>query len=143
MYDWQLEIRDSAAVVIERLTIADRFWSRFCGLQFRRPLPPGQGILLAPCASIHTMWMRFAIDAAMLDRTGKVLALHRAVRPWRILFAPRGTHAVLEASAGTLPLSPGDIVALRSHSGQSPPASLAGFAASRERGAAGKGTRPT
>ena len=128
MNGWQLEVRDTGRVVIERLVIADRFWNRLCGLQFRHPLPPGHGILLVPCASIHTMWMRFAIDVAMLDRTGRVLAVRETIRPWRLVFAPRGTHAVLEASAGTLCLLAGDIVAFRSHVGQSsPPALLASF----------------
>ncbi|MGO9111855.1 MAG: DUF192 domain-containing protein [Thermoguttaceae bacterium] len=128
MNDWQLEIHGTGRILIQRLVIADRFWSRLCGLQFRGPLPPGYGILLAPCASIHTMWMRFAIDAAMLDRMGRALAVHQAIRPWRLTFAPRGTHAVLEASAGTLCLAAGDVLALRSPTGQSsPPASLADF----------------
>jgi uncharacterized membrane protein (UPF0127 family) len=128
MNEWQLEIRDSRRIVVHRLVIADRFWSRFRGLQFRSFMPPGEGILLAPCTSIHTMWMRFEIDAAMLDRTGRVLAVHQAVRPWRLLFAPRGTHAVLEVSAGSMHLAAGDTLALRSSTGQSsPPASLAGF----------------
>lgn len=128
MDGWQLEIRDKGRIVVQRLVIADRFWNRLCGLQFRRPLLPGDGILLAPCASIHTMWMRFAIDVAMLDRAGRVLAVHPAVRPWRLKFAPRGTHAVLEVSAGTLQLSAGDTLTLRSHAGRSsPPTSLAGF----------------
>ena len=67
MNDWQLEMRDTGRTVVQRLVIADGYWGRLRGLQFRRLLPPGQGILLAPCASIHTMWMRFAIDAAMLE----------------------------------------------------------------------------
>jgi uncharacterized membrane protein (UPF0127 family) len=113
MNDWQLEMRDTAAIISERLTIADRFWSRFRGLQFRRRLPPGEGIMLAPCASIHTMWMRFPLDVAMLDRAGRVLAVHTAVRPWRLLFAPGGTHAVLETPAAALQLSPGIRAALR------------------------------
>ncbi len=129
MNDWQLEIRDTGRIVVQRLAIADRFWSRFCGLQFRRSLAPGDGILLAPCASIHTMWMRFPIDVAMLDREGRTLAVRQAIRPWRLVFAPRGTHAVLEVSAGTLRLAAADILALRSLAGHaSPPASLAGFA---------------
>ena len=128
MNDWQLEIRDSGRIVVERLEVADRFWSRFCGLQFRRLLPPGHGILLAPCSSIHTMWMRFAIDAAMLDGTGRVLAVQTAVRPWRLVFAPHGTHAVLETSAGELRLAAGDTLVLRSRQGpSSPPAALGGF----------------
>ncbi|MGA2259580.1 MAG: DUF192 domain-containing protein [Thermoguttaceae bacterium] len=128
MDDWQLKIPATGRVVVQRLVIADGFWSRLCGLQFRRLLPPGDGLLLVPCASIHTLWMRFAIDVAMLDRTGGVVAVRQAVRPWRLVFAPRGTHAVLEASAGTLCLSVGDTLALRSHSGRSSlPASLASF----------------
>jgi hypothetical protein len=72
--------------------------------------------------------MRFPLDVAMLDRAGRVLAIHRAVRPWRLLFAPSGMHAVLETSAAALRLSPGDVVVLCSHSGRSTPsASLAGF----------------
>ena len=74
----------------------------------RASIPPpsaagGRDLIRRQCASIHTMWMRFAIDVAMLDFTGRTLAVRHAVRPWRLVFAPRGTHAVLEASAGTLP----------------------------------------
>jgi len=128
MDDWQLEIPDSGGIVVPRLVIADRFWARFCGLQFRRALPPGYGLLLAPCASIHTMWMRFAIDVAMIDRSGRVLAVQQAVRPWRFRFGPRGTYAVLETAAGALCLSVGNTLSLRSHAGRtSPPPSLAGF----------------
>ena len=55
MSDWQLQIQDSGRNVLERVVIADRSWSRFRGLQFRRFLPPGEGLLSAPCNSIHTM----------------------------------------------------------------------------------------
>jgi uncharacterized protein len=128
MHDWQLEIRDTGTIVIERLAIADRFWSRFRGLQFCRELPLGEGVLLVPCSSIHTMWLRFAIDAVMLDRTGRVLAVYQAIRPWRMVFAPRGTHAVLEAAAGGLSLAVDEVVALRPRSGRpAPPAALSGF----------------
>jgi uncharacterized membrane protein (UPF0127 family) len=125
--DWQLGIRDSSRIVIEKLAIADRFWSRFLGLQFRRALPPGEGMLLVPCSSIHTMWLWFPIDVAMLDRTGQVLAVQGAIRPWRLVFAPRGTCAVLEAAAGNLHLAVGEIVALHSPSGRAAPRALSGF----------------
>ena len=130
MNHWQLEIRDSGVIVVDRLMIADRFWSRLCGLQFRRPLPPRHGFLLAPCNSIHTMWMRFSIDVAMLDRAGQdVLAVRRAVRPWRLLFAPaRHACTVLEAAetfAAFAGRHPGGSV--RDSGPSSPPASLAGF----------------
>jgi uncharacterized protein len=70
------------------------------GWQFRSRPAPGVGLLLAPCASIHTCWMRFALDIVWLDREGTVLAVGRGVRPWRFAFAPRRTLAVLELPAG-------------------------------------------
>jgi len=128
MNEWQLEAQGTGKVVVERLKIADGYWSRLCGLQFRRPLPPGHGLLIVPCASVHTMWMRFAIDAVMLDRFGTVLEVREAVSPWRIVWAPRGTHAVLEATAGNLRIAVGDLLTLRSRSGQTrPPAPLSNF----------------
>ena len=94
---------DSGRVVIAKLALATTFWQRFRGLQFRPALPPGEGLLIPFCRSIHTCWMRFPIDVVMLDRDGVVLAVHRWVKPWRMLSGPRGTRAVLEVTAGTLP----------------------------------------
>ena len=101
-------------VVVARLELATTFWRRFRGLQFRRPLAAGEGLLIRPCRSIHTMWVRFSIDVAMLDRDGAVLALHRGVKPWRTLVGPRGTHAVVETARGMLPadLQVGDRLAV-------------------------------
>jgi uncharacterized protein len=92
--------RDTGAVVVEDLEVADGFWSRLWGLQFRAALPPAAGLLLTPCASLHTFWMRFAIDVVMLDRGGVALAVRRGVRPWRVVLAARGTHSVLEVPCG-------------------------------------------
>ncbi|MGE0758186.1 MAG: DUF192 domain-containing protein [Pirellulaceae bacterium] len=112
---WQLVQSSSGQVVVPRLALAVTFWQRLRGLQFRRRLSSGSGLLLAPCRSIHTHWMFFAIDVAMLDSNGQVLALHRAVSPWSILYGPAGTHIVVEALAGGLAgcLAVGDGVCLQ------------------------------
>jgi uncharacterized protein len=93
----------SGRIVVARLELATTFWRRFRGLQFRRALPAGEGLLITPCGSIHTLWMRFSIDVVMLDRHGAILAIHRNVRPWRMLVGSRRTHAVLETTEGMLP----------------------------------------
>jgi hypothetical protein len=93
-----LVCRDTGEVVVEHLEVADNYWRRLVGLQFRRSLPPGDGLLLVPCSSIHTFWMRFAIDVLTLDKTGVVLEVRRAVKPWRIVACHRLTHAVLETA---------------------------------------------
>ena len=93
----------SGDVVVPRVEIASNFWRRFRGLQFRAALEPGCGLLLIPCHAIHTHWMRFCIDVALLDRDWSVLELHHNVPPWRMLAGPQATYAVLEVSANWLP----------------------------------------
>lgn len=105
----RLTVERTGAELVSALEVADGFWSRLKGLQFRRALPPGAGLLLVPCGSVHTHWMRFPIDAVMLDAAGRVLAVRRGVRPWRVVAAPTTTHAVLElATGGADGVEPGD-----------------------------------
>ncbi len=91
----------SGKVLIGRLTVADTFWSRFVGLQFQRKLAAGDGLLLVPCSSVHTSFLRFPLDVVFLDRHGSVLAIRRNLRPWRMAWGPRKSHAVLEVPAGS------------------------------------------
>jgi uncharacterized membrane protein (UPF0127 family) len=86
-------------VVCERCTIADGPLTRLRGLLGRSELPRGEGLLLRPSPSIHTWFMRFAIDAVFLDRDLRVLAVRAAMPAWRMA-AQRGARAVLELPAG-------------------------------------------
>ncbi|MGO8746613.1 MAG: DUF192 domain-containing protein [Thermoguttaceae bacterium] len=94
--------------VVAQLRIADGFWSRLVGLQLRRPLPSDAGLLLVPCNSVHTCFVRFPVDVVFLDRRGVVLAVRRGLRPWRLALGPRGSRAVLEVLAGSTDLQPGE-----------------------------------
>jgi uncharacterized membrane protein (UPF0127 family) len=69
------------------------------GLLGRRKLPSGEGLLLRPASSVHTLFMRFSIDVVFLDRDGEVVKIAASVRPWRTAGA-RGAKAVLELPAG-------------------------------------------
>ena len=72
------------------------------GLLGRDGLDNGCGILITPCASIHTYFMRFNIDVVFLDRDYKVLRVASNVPPWQILFAPPKTRSVLEFASDWL-----------------------------------------
>jgi uncharacterized protein len=77
----------------------------------RRSLEPGHALLIKPCSSIHTFFMRFPIDVVFLDRDSRVVRTAQHVKPWRILLGAKGAHAVIELPAGTLDtteLKPGD-----------------------------------
>lgn len=90
---------DDGTVVCERCLLAETPLARLRGLLGRTGLPSGEGLLLRPAASIHTAFMRFAIDAVFLDRANTVVKVASALRPWRTS-ACRGARAVLELPAG-------------------------------------------
>jgi uncharacterized membrane protein (UPF0127 family) len=87
----------SPALRVER---ADRWHQRLLGLMFRRALAPGLALLLSPCNSVHTAFMRFAIDLVYLDAQGRVLATRTSVRPWRMSWGLRGTRHTLALVSG-------------------------------------------
>ena len=69
------------------------------GLLGRRALSQDEGIWLEPASSVHTWFMRFAIDVVFLDADRRVLRIVEAMRPWRMA-AKRGSRSVLELAAG-------------------------------------------
>ncbi len=82
--------------------VAKSFFARLVGLLSRKSLPDNEGLLITPCASIHTIGMRFTIDVVFLDKQNKVLAISKGIKPFRIAIAPRGTVSVLEVSDGNV-----------------------------------------
>ncbi|TEB12135.1 hypothetical protein Psfp_03815 [Pelotomaculum sp. FP] len=77
----------------------DTFVKRLKGLMFRSALPPDQGLMLFPCHSIHTCFMRFPIDTVYLDSCFTVLGKETVV-PWRVGKHVKGTKMILETAAG-------------------------------------------
>jgi uncharacterized membrane protein (UPF0127 family) len=71
------------------------------GLLHRTALDPAAALLLAPCAAVHTAFMRFAIDVIFVDRAGRVRRIVRRLQPWRIA-ASRHAYATVEMAAGAL-----------------------------------------
>jgi uncharacterized protein len=80
------------------LVAADRR-SRRRGLAGIDALPERHALLLAPCRSVHTIGMHFALDLLWLDAGGGVERLDPAVGPRRLRTCLRA-RAVVEASAG-------------------------------------------
>ena len=89
-----------------RVQVADNFLQRLRGLMLRSPasLPLGTGLLIAPCNSIHMMFMRFAIDVVCLAKDYTVVKTVKNVRPWLGISAcfKKGTWAVLELPIGSI-----------------------------------------
>lgn len=106
-------------VIAETCFEAVRFLDRLRGLIGRSGLGPGEAMWFSKCSSIHTCWMRFAIDVVFLRpsqggrKSWVVSSVHVGVRPWRWLVMDRSASAVLELGEGVAKergLSPGDEV---------------------------------
>jgi uncharacterized membrane protein (UPF0127 family) len=102
-------------VVVPHLELALESASRRKGLLGRDGLGPGAGLVIAPSNSVHTFFMRFAIDIVFLHRSGRVLKIRHRV-PARRVAVSATAHAVLELPAGaaaTAGISVGDTLALQ------------------------------
>jgi uncharacterized protein len=101
----RLEVSDASIAASCKHAIQARiarcFLSRCVGLLGSGPLPEDHGLLFIPGGSIHTWYMRFAIDVIFLDADLNVSKVIHALRPWRFGWAPAGTRYVLELRAGT------------------------------------------
>ncbi len=83
------------------VTVARTPWARMRGLLGRKGLPAGHALLLVPCAAIHTLGMRFAIDVSFFDRQGRLTRRVAGVRPGRWwIWGGRGARYALESAAG-------------------------------------------
>jgi uncharacterized membrane protein (UPF0127 family) len=85
----------------ERIEVAVTRRDRRKGLLGRSGFEPSSALIIAPCFSIHTMFMRFDIDAIFVDDDGRAVKVVRDMTPWRIAVDPTA-HAVVELPAGSL-----------------------------------------
>ena len=98
---WVLRNARHTGIVARTIETAFDSPSRNRGLLGRSSLADDQALILAPCSSIHTFFMRFAIDVAFVDRDGVVLRIRKALGPWRLQVAFRA-FAVIELASGRL-----------------------------------------
>ena len=122
--DWQLVDLESGHIVVEALELADGYWSRLVGWQLRRRPAASHGLLLVPCSSIHTCLLRFALDLAMLNRGGRVIAVRKGIRPWRAILPTRRTYAILELPSGGSEIRPEQTLRVSGPEGRPLPKSL-------------------
>jgi len=85
----------------DAIDIADSSAKRRTGLLKHTGLGRGEGLWIVPCESVHTFFMKFAIDLVYLDKQLKVRKVRHAVKPWR-LSACFSAHSIVELPAGSV-----------------------------------------
>lgn len=86
--------------VADQVEIAASFPARLKGLLGRKHMPPGSALIIKPCNSIHTWFMRFNIDVLFLDACGYILRVVHNMPPFRMIRV-RGAVIAVEIPAGT------------------------------------------
>ncbi|MBU2529790.1 MAG: DUF192 domain-containing protein [Elusimicrobia bacterium] len=79
---------------------AENLRDRLFGFIPRKSIDKSEGLLLKPCSSIHTCFMKFSIDAVFLDENMKVIAIVNSMKPWRFSAWHISANSVLELQAG-------------------------------------------
>lgn len=80
--------------------VADSFFKRLRGLMGRRRLEEKCGLLLAPCNSVHMLFMRFAIDVIYLDENFCIKKIVRDLPAWLGMSVCFGAWGALELPSG-------------------------------------------
>ncbi len=96
----RLKEAETGRVVLKKVTAARSLWQRSVGLLGRSGLEESEALWLEPCSGIHTLGMRFSVDALFLSREGRVLRVAAHVPPWRMLMPVLRCRAVVEMPAG-------------------------------------------
>jgi len=81
-----MSILKNNTLLTQKDTHAQTFYARFKGLLGKNSFTSGEALILTPCKSIHTFFMRFVIDVLFLDGNGKVVGKAENLSPFR--FSP-------------------------------------------------------
>lgn len=93
---------NSNTVLASKVEIADNFLSRLKGLMGRNEMLRGECLIIIPCNSIHTCFMKYPIDAIFLDKNWQVVKVVKYLRPWKFVAPVRNSQIVVEFLGGTL-----------------------------------------
>jgi len=89
--------------ILKDIKLADDLVSRIVGLMFKKTLNDMTGLLITPCNSIHTFFMRFDLDILFISPSGEIVKVIRGMKPWRMSWIYFRASQVLELKGGSLP----------------------------------------
>lgn len=89
-------------VVLENVVIADSFFSRLKGLMGKNTIKDDEGLLIRPCNSIHSFFMKFNLDIAFIDKNFIVLEIYRDLAPNKLSKIYKKSKFVIESKTGSL-----------------------------------------
>lgn len=111
----KVQISYGDKIISKDILIADTLVTRLIGLMFKKSLVGAEGLLLNPCNSIHTFFMRYSLDIVFINSENRVVKIIREIKPWRMTWIYFRAKKTLELPAGKLPtdLKEGDLLEVK------------------------------
>jgi uncharacterized membrane protein (UPF0127 family) len=111
----KIQISYGDKIISNDILIAETLVDRLIGLMFREKLVGADGLLLNPCRSIHTFFMRYNLDIVFLNSDNKIIKIIRDIKPWRMTWIYFRANKTLELPSGKLPfeLKEGDVLEVK------------------------------
>jgi len=89
-------------VLADNVVLANTPLSRMAGLLGKKELAKGQALILDPCNSIHTFFMRFPIDVLFLDKSNRIVKAVSSIKAFRLTHIYFRAKFAVELPAGTI-----------------------------------------
>ena len=86
----------------QKVEIAGTAFKRARGLLGRASLSPQQALAIPHCQSVHTLFMKFAIDVVFIDKNKKVVGLVWGIKPFQFSPIFWKSACAIELAAGTI-----------------------------------------
>lgn len=112
----ELYIEETGKLIASNVSLADTYFKRLKGLMFKKTLEYNEGLIIAPCNSIHMFFMNFPLDVLFVDKENRVVGISEKIKPWRISKVFFKAHYVIELPSGTverLNISKSDILFIK------------------------------
>ena len=88
-------------LIADNVKVAKNFFTRSIGLLSRKSISDGEALIIKPCNSIHTFFMKFDIDVIFVNKKNKIIAIYENVPKNKILPIHLTSCYVIELPAGT------------------------------------------
>jgi uncharacterized membrane protein (UPF0127 family) len=88
-------------VLAEDAVVAGTVFRRLKGILGRKAFIKGEALIITPCNSIHTFFMRFPIDVLFVDKHNRVIKVVSSLAPGRLTPLYFMSAFVIELPAGT------------------------------------------
>ena len=98
----QIINRSKNTILAKEAIVADTLFKRIKGLLGKRAFQQGQALIIKPCNSIHTFFMRFSIDVLFVDKNNRAMKAISAFPPFRLSNIYFNSAFVIELPAGTI-----------------------------------------